>query len=204
MKKIKAYLGGNMTNEGAKLLRLKEQEKLKGVEGLQLYNPVTNDEINDKTKKPTAEDIFEQDTKAILESDVLIFDATGTPGTTAEIGIAWGVNYVLTLIMDALIKAEEAASKADKEEAPEVFVDTVLFGIVNIFKSIPLKKVYWQNSDIRNVPVTETGLRRSYGFNAYLLGLLLDLAGEDKTFDEIVESLKKDVPKMIKEKEEDR
>src|SRR5690625_194915 len=94
-KKRKTYLGGNMTNEGAKLLRQMEREKLSSLPNIELYNPSDNEDINDKTREPQAEDIFGQDTKALLDADTVIFDATGSTGTTTEIGQVWGLNYLI-------------------------------------------------------------------------------------------------------------
>src|SRR5699024_11982530 len=55
--------------------------------------------------------------------------------------------------------------------------------IMKIIGRIPLKDVYWHNSDIRNVEgIKEEGLRRSYSLNQYLHGCLLDMSGEHKFF----------------------
>ena len=207
-KKRKTYLGGNMTNVGAKLLRQMEREKLEELPNIDLYNPVDNEEINDKSRAPQAEDIFKQDTKALLEADTTIFDATGSPGTTTEIGQVWGINYVLRELRksysEALEKQDRVLNSSEgkiyqevREEASKAFYTTFTSKVINdIMLKIPYKDVYWHNSDIRNVKgITETGLRRSYGFNQYLHGCLLDMAGEENTFDEIVRELR--------EKEED-
>src|SRR5699024_7810514 len=185
-KKRKTYLGGNMTNVGAKLLRQMEREKLEELPNIDLYNPVDNEEINDKSRAPQAEDIFKQDTKALLEADTTIFDATGSPGTTTEIGQVWGLNYLIVRLNRILERSRDIYIEGGSEKAREYLFSS----LTNLLNEVPFKEVYWHNSDIRNVRgITESGLRRSYGFNQYLHGCLLDMAGEEKTFDEIVKDL---------------
>lgn len=186
-KKRKTYLGGNMTNEGAKLLRQMEREKLSSLPNIELYNPADNEDINDKTREPQAEDIFGQDTKALLDADTVIFDATGSTGTTTEIGQVWGLNYLIVRLNRILERSRDIYIEGGSEKAREYLFSS----LTNLLNEVPFKEVYWHNSDIRNVRgITESGLRRSYGFNQYLHGCLLDMAGEEKTFDEIVRDLK--------------
>ena len=185
-KKRKTYLGGNMTNEGAKLLRQMEREKLSSIPNIELYNPADNEDINDKTREPQAEDIFGQDTKALLDADTVIFDATGSIGTTTEIGQVWGLNYLIVRLNRILERSRDIYIEGGSEKAREYLFSS----LTNLLNEVPFKEVYWHNSDIRNVRgITESGLRRSYGFNQYLHGCLLDMAGEEKTFDEIVKDL---------------
>jgi len=185
-KKRKTYLGGNMTNEGAKLLRQMEREKLSSLPNIELYNPSDNEDINDKTREPQAEDIFGQDTKALLDADTVIFDATGSTGTTTEIGQVWGLNYLIVRLNRILERSRDIYIEGGSEKAREYLFSS----LTNLLNEVPFKEVYWHNSDIRNVRgITESGLRRSYGFNQYLHGCLLDMAGEEKTFDEIVRDL---------------
>src|SRR5690625_967430 len=191
-KKRKTYLGGNMTNEGAKLLRQMEREKLSSLPNIELYNPSDNEDINDKTREPQAEDIFGQDTKALLDADTVIFDATGSTGTTTEIGQVWGLNYLIVRLSRILERSRDIYIEGGSEKAREYLFSS----LTDLLNEVAFKEVYWHNSDIRNVRgITESGLRRSYGFNQYLHGCLLDMAGEEKTFDEIVRELR--------EKEED-
>lgn len=175
----KIYIAGEMLKKGNQLLREQERNVLSKIEGIELYNPMDQKDINDKTKSPTAEMIFAKDTIAILGSDVIVVDADNDAiGTSVEVGQIWGINYMLKRILNILDYSE-----TDQQ---------VTTRIVNLLNEIPVKEVYWHNSDVRNVPnSTETGLRRSFSLNQYLHGCLLDMSGEARTFEEIVEELKK-------------
>lgn len=178
----RVYLAGDMLKRGSQLLREQERSRLAQVPGIHVHNPADDKEINDKSRTPRAEEIFRKDTEAILESDVVIFDADDdSVGTTTEIGQVWGVNYMHRRLTEALINSDGTDADFGKR-------------VRKLLQEIPYKEVYWQCTDIRNVPnAEERGLRRSYSLNQYLYGCLLDMAGMDSTFDEIVEELEAEV-----------
>lgn len=173
----KVYIAGDMLKQGNQMLRKLEKEKLESA-GLKVHNPMDDEEINDKKKDPKAEDIFRKDTQAIIESETIIFDADdNNVGTTTEVGQVWGINFMLGEINKAIDESDGSYEDIGKK-------------IMKILGRIPLKDVYWHNSDIRNVEgIKEEGLRRSYSLNQYLHGCLLDMSGEHKFFDEIVDIL---------------
>ncbi|WP_077297432.1 nucleoside 2-deoxyribosyltransferase [Virgibacillus pantothenticus] len=182
MTKTRVYLAGDMLKRGSQLLREQERNRLAQIPGISVHNPADDEEINDKSRSPRAEDIFRKDTEAILESDVVIFDADDdSVGTTTEIGQVWGVNYMHRRLTAALINSDGTDADFGKR-------------VRELLQEIPFKETYWQCTDIRNVPnVDERGLRRSYSLNQYLYGCLLDLAGDSSTFDEIVVELSDEV-----------
>ncbi|MED1088317.1 nucleoside 2-deoxyribosyltransferase [Bacillus proteolyticus] len=178
----KVYIAGDMLKKGSQLLRAEERKALEDIDGISVFNPADQKDINDKTKNPTAEAIFAKDTTAILESNIIIFDADNdSVGTTTEVGQVWGINYMRKRLVGILDNAANEGLCADE----------VLYNIRNLLEEIPYKNVHWHNSDIRNVKrASETGLRRSFSLNQYLHGCLLDMDGEDKSFGEIVDLLK--------------
>jgi hypothetical protein len=60
----------------------------------------------------------------------------------------------------------------------------------DLMSEIPMKTVHWQTTDIRDTDIPESGHRRSHSLNQYLYGMMLDMGGEAKSFDEILEALK--------------
>jgi nucleoside 2-deoxyribosyltransferase len=180
-RKIKVYLAGDGLKRGNQILRNMERDAINQIEGIELFNPWDDKEINDKSKNPQAEQIFAKDTKAILDAEIIVIDADNdSVGTTCEIGQIWGVNYMLHRVHQIVNESESNDELAEK--------------VHNLLEEIPVKRVYWQNTDIRYVKdadIYEKGLRRSYSLNQYLYGCLLDLAGEDMTFEEILEELKR-------------
>jgi nucleoside 2-deoxyribosyltransferase len=176
----KVYLAGDGLKRGNQILRNMERDKLNEIPGVDLFNPWDDKTINDKSKNPQAEQIFAKDTDAILDAEVVVIDADNdSVGTTTEVGQIWGVNYMLHRLLNIVNNSESGGEIAEK--------------VRDLLEEIPVKKVYWQNTDVRYVKdaeIHEEGLRRSYSINQYLHGCLLDLAGEDMSFDEIVSELK--------------
>lgn len=173
----KAYLLGDGLKKGNQILRNMERTALNELGTLEPYNPWDQKDINDKRNNPTAEAIFKKDTEAILQSEIIVADADNdSVGSTCEIGQIWGLNYMHKRIKEIMDSTKDDSELRDKLEA--------------LLEEVPYKEVYWQCTDVRNVDTTESGLRRSYSLNQYLYGCLLDLAGEDKTFEEILEILK--------------
>lgn len=171
MKKV--YIAGDGLKKGNQLLRAMERDELSKIEGVVLYNPWDNKEINDKSKEPTAESIFREDTKAILESDIIVADIhNDNVGTTFEMGQVWGINYMRDLIVEALLEKRN---------------------IWEVINKIPRKTVYWHTTDIRDTDIPEKGIRRSHSYNQYLIGGMLDMAGDRMEFSDIVKKIRGEV-----------
>lgn len=89
----KVYLAGDMLHKAQFEYRKQQKEEIEGIEGLEVYNPSSNDDINSKKtakKEKLAERIVEQDTTAIENADIYIIDLptadAGGRGTITELG----------------------------------------------------------------------------------------------------------------------
>lgn len=185
--KRKTYLAGDMLNKAAQMLREIEANELRKIDSIDLYSPKDDKSVNDKKnadQEGLAERIFRNDTKAILESEIIVADISQTLGTSIEMGQIAGYNYFID-------RLNEIVRKANYEETNEDdFNHSVAQGVKSLLSEIPRKKVYWKTEDVRDTDIPETGFRRSHSYNAYLIGCLLELGGEPKTFEEILEILK--------------
>jgi nucleoside 2-deoxyribosyltransferase len=178
--KKKTYLAGDMLNKGAQMLRAIEAEELRKIDKVELYSPQEDKSVNDKqnaVQEGLAERIFRNDTKAILDSEVIVADISQTLGTSIEMGQIWGINYMLERLDKILTNSDDASEVSTKVSA--------------LLREIPRKTVYWKTEDVRDHEHPEVGYRRSHSYNAYLIGCLLAIAGEPKTFEEIIEELQK-------------
>lgn len=171
---IKYYIGGSLFTDKQIKQRLYEEEKLKEtLKDVDIYNPITNDEINDKTKEPTSQDIFLQDTREILSSDVITADLDDIDtGLAAELGIAYGVNYMRDMITECL-----GSDDVEKE-------------LRRILKIIPEKTVYATCSDIRQDTANENGVYKSWGHNLYVVGGIELMGKIFRHFDDVIEYIK--------------
>ena len=102
MKKY-GYIAGALFNEGEIAQRISEgkalREKMPEVEW---YNPIEAP-VNDKSKLPTAKDIFSLDTDYVLKSDYILADLSREDlGVSMELGIALGVEISRKIIEKAL------------------------------------------------------------------------------------------------------
>ena len=88
----KVYIAGGLFNEAEIAQRKKEGELLRQHfnDKLIIFNPIEQPFNKDKSNNlPTPIDIFNGDTKAVLESDIFIADITNDdPGVLVELGIA--------------------------------------------------------------------------------------------------------------------
>lgn len=175
MKKV--YIAGDGLKKGNQILRGMERDAINELGTVALYNPWDQKDINDKSKAPTAEAIFKKDTDAILKSNIIVVDVdNNSVGTTAEMGQVWGINFMLLKLQEIVVNANTS--------------DDILEGLVNLINEIPFKQVHWQTTDVRDTDIPESGHRRSHSLNQYLYGMMLDMAGEAKSFDEILGELK--------------
>lgn len=177
------YIGGHMLNIGSQMQRAMEREKAQEI-GVPLYNPMDNKDINDKqaNKNDTglAERIVFADTNAILYSDVIMIEPdVSALGTVTELGQVYMFNMLHDIITD--ITNDPNLSYEEK------------VGLINeYFTEHPRKLVLPHMQDVRRHDAPEVGDRRSWGCNAYVYGVVLDLT-DGKGFyeyDEIWETLK--------------
>lgn len=160
------YIGGHMLNLGSQMQRTMEREKAEEI-GIKLYNPMDNKDINDKqaNKNDTglAERIVFADTNAILYSDVIMIEPDPAAlGTVTELGQVYMFNMMYDIINE--IMSNEELSDAEKLEAINKF-----------YEEHPRKLVMPHMQDVRRHDAPEVGDRRSWGCNAYVYGVCLDL-----------------------------
>ena len=180
------YVAGDLLSEGAKMRRTWEAEQLRKA-GAILHVPHEDKSINDKAnavQEGLAERIVANDTKGIIDSDVIVIDAhENGKGTLVELGQIKGMKDMAMIIQDLITKYEDE--------------DQSIYDLVNEISNTCLdveeKKVYAHNTDIRRAnDKPQAGDRREYAPNQYVYGTVLDLT-DGKGFydwDEIIEEVK--------------
>ena len=180
------YVAGDMLNEGAKMRRTWEAEQLRKA-GANLHVPHEDKSINDKAnavQEGLAERIVENDTKGIIDSDVIVIDAhENGKGTLVELGQIKGMRDMADIVLSSVLDVTNGVlSERDALDLIQADVESVLE-----------KKVYAHNTDIRRAnDKPQAGDRREYAPNQYVYGTVLDLT-DGKGFyywDEIIEEVK--------------
>ena len=181
----KTYLAGHMLDAGAVMRREWEAEQLRKA-GATLHVPHEDKSINDKAnavQEGLAERIVANDTKGIIDSDVIVIDAhENGKGTLVELGQIKGMKDMAMIIQDLITKYEDE--------------DQSIYDLVNEISNTCLdveeKKVYAHNTDIRRANTQpQAGDRREYAPNQYVYGTVLDLTDGKGFFDwdEIIEEV---------------
>ena len=179
------YVAGDMLNEGAKMRRTWEAEQLRKA-GAILHVPHEDKSINDKAnadQEGLAERIVANDTKGIIDSDVIVIDAhENGKGTLVELGQIKGMKDMADIVLSSVLDVTKGAlSERDALDLIQSDVESVLE-----------KKVFAHNTDIRRAnSQPQSGDRREYGPNQYVYGTVLELT-EGKGFfdwDEIIEEV---------------
>ena len=165
----KVYIAGDMLPKGSQLLRAKEREDIKKI-GLDFYNPMDNEEINDKSNvsnEGLAEKIVKQDTDAIKESDVIVIEPQPFAlGTLVELGQVKGMKDLAKMIL-------KTADDMEFENPSNILNEILLLA-----ETFADKKVFPHYEDVRRFDGAgkdEEGDRRSLGINQYVYGVCLDL-----------------------------
>lgn len=185
MKKI-VYIAGDMLKKGSILLREQEAKDIREI-GHTVYSPIEDKSINDKKNQSKhsndnlAERIVRNDTKGILQSDIIVIEPQDNAlGTMVELGQIKGYkdssrmiqNLISEIVEDKSIDFEETICRLER------------------LASMLDKEVYPHYEDIRRTDIPEQGDRRSWGVNQYVYGVCLDLT-EGKGFYDWQEILKK-------------
>ena len=184
--KPKTYLAGHMLDAGAVMRREWEAEQLRKA-GATLHVPHEDKSINDKAnavQEGLAERIVANDTKGIIDSDVIVIDAhENGKGTLVELGQIKGMRDMAKIIQDLITKYEDE--------------DQSIYDLVNEISNTCLdveeKKVYAHNTDIRRANDNpQAGDRREYAPNQYVYGTVLELTNNHGFYewDEIIEEVK--------------
>ena len=179
------YLAGHMLDAGAVMRREWEAEQLRKV-GATLHVPHEDKSINDKAnavQEGLAERIVANDTKGIIDSDVIVIDAhENGKGTLVELGQIKGMRDMAKIILDIRIRHQSSFDFVDE-------LDDIYEEVEKVLR----KTVFAHNTDIRRAnDKPQAGDRREYAPNQYVYGTVLDLT-EGKGFydwDEIIEDVK--------------
>ena len=181
------YVAGDMLNEGAKMRRTWEAEQLRKA-GATLHVPHEDKSINDKAnavQEGLAERIVANDTKGIIDSDVIVIDAhENGKGTLVELGQIKGMRDMAKMVSD-VISDNYSMFDDDCDENTVRAIEELVEEVVN-------KKVFAHNTDIRRANShPQSGDRREYGPNQYVYGTVLEIT-DGKGFydwDEIIEEV---------------
>lgn len=123
----KVYLAGSLFNEAEVAQRLKEGKILREhFDNLTIFNPIEQPFNADKNSKlPTPIDIFDGDTKAVIESDIFIADITNNdPGVFVELGIAIQNKTKIIICVNSDIRLKSA----NKYEIPSYSLNHYVLG----------------------------------------------------------------------------
>ena len=180
------YVAGDLLSEGAKMRRTWEAEQLRKA-GAILHVPHEDKSINDKAnavQEGLAERIVANDTKGIIDSDVIVIDAhENGKGTLVELGQIKGMKDMADIVLSSVLDVTNGVlSERDALDLIQADVESVLE-----------KKVYAHNTDIRRAnSQPQAGDRREYGPNQYVYGTVLDLTDGVGFYDwdEIIEEVK--------------
>ena len=180
------YVAGDMLSEGARMRRAWEAEQLRKA-GANLHVPHEDKSINDKAnavQEGLAERIVANDTKGIIDSDVIVIDAhENGKGTLVELGQIKGMKDMAETVLHTILGVSSGVlSERDALDMIQADVESVLE-----------KKVYAHNTDIRRAnSSSQAGDRREYGPNQYVYGTVLDLTDGVGFYDwdEIIEEVK--------------
>ena len=182
------YVAGDLLSEGAKMRRAWEAEQLRST-GATLHVPHEDASINDKAnavQEGLAERIVANDTKGIIDSDVIVIDAhENGKGTLVELGQIKGMRDMAKMVSD-VISENYSMFDDDCDENTVRAIEELVEEVVN-------KKVFAHNTDIRRANShPQSGDRREYGPNQYVYGTVLDITDGKGFFDwdEIIEEVK--------------
>src|SRR5699024_8287234 len=104
--KTKTYLAGHMLDAGAVMRREWEAEQLRKA-GATLHVPHEDKSINDKAnavQEGLAERIVANDTKGIIDSDVIVIDAhENGKGTLVELGQIKGMKDMADIVLSSVL-----------------------------------------------------------------------------------------------------
>ena len=196
--KKNGYIAGALFNEGEIAQRISEGKALREImPEVEWYNPIEAP-VNDKSKLPSAKDIFSLDTDYVLKSDYMLADLSREDlGVAMELGIALGVEISRKVIEAALKQEIERVGTAtcddctncdcnechcskvkmnltdeDIEKRKEIIGNVKENVLKNISKmGIKERKIVAHNSDIRIATAGKySDIHIPYGYNQYVIG----------------------------------
>ena len=193
------YICGDMLHKAQFDYRKQQKEEIEGIEGLQVYNPSSNDDINSKKtakKEKLAERIVEQDTQAIEKADVYVIDLptadAGGRGTVAEIGQIYQMKREAKNLISQLEEMQELSMNTDGTYNDEYYT---LQGIIDEKQKVVDKICLVYSDDVRwnTSDMSDTMDRIPYSFNAYTYGLVMYITNGEAviSWEEVLNRLEK-------------
>lgn len=193
------YLAGDMLHKSMFDYRKQQKEEIEGIEGLQVYNPSSNDDINSKKtakKEKLAERIVEQDTQAIEKADVYVIDLptadAGGRGTVSEIGQIYQMKREAKNLISQLEEMQELSMNTDGTYNDEYYT---LQGIIDEKQKVVDKICLVYSDDVRwnTSDMNDTMDRIPYSFNAYTYGLVMYITNGEGviSWEEVLKRLEK-------------
>ena len=203
------YLGGDIMTRGSNLAREEEYQKFLDAElPVEVYSPVQNKSINDKSNMTEeennhlAEKIVEADVERLWNSDFTVLcPEQSAIGTMCEMGILYGWKYMAEKLWHIFTSVEppqfdyENSTEAERNERSLKYIDEVATKLVYEIKRILDKQNYAHYFDIRTNHLNEKDWRRSFSINQFLYGIILAATADGKlhnSFDEILPLLKEE------------
>ncbi|UXU70231.1 TIR domain-containing protein [Mammaliicoccus sciuri] len=193
MDKKLVYNGGSMTTYQARDFQLKMNDIIEEA-GLSVYTPSLNSEINDKEavgNKDIAKMIVAKDSEAIINSDIRMFNNSGTVGTSIEIGQVLGMNDFANIIKKTIEQEEK------REPEHELSEEDRLQGIIDhvwlLCNSELNKDFILFDVDVRSHDKPEAGYKRSKGYHQYERGVGMRLMHNEEGYLRLEEQV---IPKL--------
>ena len=189
MSKPLGYLGGDIMSFGSNLARQYEYDKfLKMGLPVEVYSPVQNKSINDKSNMTEeennhlAEKITEADIERLWNSDfVVMCPEQSAIGSMCETGCLFGWKWMAEKLLS--LYQESKVNGEDDEQTLTRIYDELL--------RINDKKNFLHYFDIRTNHLNEKDWRRSFSINQLLYGMILYTSetGDFESFENIMERL---------------
>lgn len=189
MSKPLGYLGGDIMSFGSNLARQYEYDKfLKMGLPVEVYSPVQNKSINDKSNMTEeennhlAEKITEADIERLWNSDfVVMCPEQSAIGSMCETGCLFGWKWMAEKLLS--LYQESKVNGEDDEQTLTRIYDELL--------RINDKKNFFHYFDIRTNHLNEKDWRRSFSINQLLYGMILYTSetGDFESFENIMERL---------------
>lgn len=192
MSKSLVYNGGSMTTYQARDFQLKMNDIIEE-SGLDVYTPSKNKSINDKEavgNKDIAKMIVAKDSEAIINSDIRMFNNSGTVGTSIEIGQVLGMNDFANII-------KKTIEQEEKREYFDISEEARLQGIIDqiwlLCNSELNKDFILFDVDVRSHDEPEAGYKRSKGYHQYERGVGMRLMRNEEGYLRLEEQV---IPKL--------
>lgn len=177
----KGYIAGKLFKQADIKQRLYEGELVKEqLPEVDFYNPIENDEINDKSNLPTAKDIFYGDTDRVVESKYILAELDDEDsGTMYELGVCSGIEIMRSKI---------------KELAKENSLISVESLLDLLEDEVPQKRIFAHLSDIRLGTANQyEGRYIPHGINQYVVGGIEEIGAIFSSVEDAIEGIRKEI-----------